>query len=132
MLSYVFVASDSNDFDFNRSLVEFAEFLPEFDVVVLGSDAELEQLLRFIGITMPIMQPLNGDDFDSLYDISNQNISEFSENGFDEFYSGWLKMTNRENSMDEYGQLIFLKGLARMWEKKTSRFVLREKIGSVA
>jgi hypothetical protein len=59
--------------------------------------------------------------------FSYQNIKEFSEQEFDNFYGAWLQETLRDNTMDEYGQLIFILGQASSWNKQPHKIILHEK-----
>lgn len=100
----------------------------EFFVVTLADDHELHLLMRLLDIDLssPILLSPSGD-FVSLFDYSEKSLPVFSLEGFDTFYEEWLSLSKRESNMDEYGQLIFLQGHAASWNKKSSRFIFREK-----
>jgi hypothetical protein len=67
-------------------------------------------------------------DFDAIFDYSDNSLPMLSPDGFDIFYEEWLRLSGRESTMDEYGQLLFLNGLAARWNARASRFILRESI----
>ena len=50
-----------------------------------------------------------------------------SSEEFDQFYRVWITRSARENSMNEYGQLVFLQGQASQWNKRNFRFILLER-----
>ena len=59
--------------------------------------------------------------------MSAQVMQEISLDGFDDFYTNWIELTGRENTMDEYGQLAFLIKKTEAWNKCLSRYILQEK-----
>jgi len=128
LIRYIFTAGESVGVECVRTLVLFSENFTDFFDVSLNSERELETLLTSIGIEIPNKIALEGnDDFDALYDFSNQRINEFSKEEFDSFYDAWIMSTQRDNSMDEYGQLVFILGQASLWNKKSRKIILREK-----
>ena len=126
--SFIFV--DSNHFDKEKffSLVSFDECYSDWFDVVLSNREELKVLFNELGVMVgeTINLP-NSEDFINIYDYSSSKLPEFTQDSFDDFYKNWLKETDRENSMDEYGQLIFLQGHAAIWNSRKYRFVLQAK-----
>ena len=101
---------------------------PELFAVVLAGDEELELLLGLLGIRLPspvLLSPTA--DFSAIFDYSANLLPIFTPEEFDAFYSEWLRLSKRESTMDEYGQLLFLEGHGECWNSNTSRFILREK-----
>lgn len=100
---------------------------PEFFAVVLAGDEELELLLGLLGLTLPSPVLLSPSaDFSAILDYSADLLPVFTQEEFDAFYSEWLRLSKRESTMDEYGQLLFLQGHGKCWNSKASRFILRE------
>lgn len=128
LVRYIFSAGESIRRESFVGIIEFVESFPVFYDVVLDNEHELEILLNLIGLSLPIKETFEGNnDFEALYDISNQNMKDFSKDGFDSFYDEWIKETQRQNTMDEYGQLIFIYGQANSWNKMLHKFILQEK-----
>ena len=50
--------------------------------------------------------------------------SRFTQNAFDEKYKHWLSESSRENTMDEYGQLVFLTD--QVFFNKKYKYLLEE------
>ncbi len=84
--------------------------------------------MNFFGVKLPspIPLPTNGD-FSLLFDYSEKYLPTLTSESFSLVYNEWLRLTGREGSMDEYGQLVFLQGFAEDWNTKASRFILRER-----
>jgi hypothetical protein len=57
-----------------------------------------------------------------------QPLTSVNEQDFDTFYTDWLKLTNRENNMDEYGQLLCLNSFLQAHKDKQKMVVLSEAI----
>ncbi len=53
-------------------------------------------------------------------------MPNIDETKFDILYENWLKVSQRENTMDEYGQLIFLRDLSDRWNTKKRRYIIEE------
>lgn len=99
----------------------------EYFSVVLDSDDELRMLMELLGVTCLKETSLtSNEDFSSVFDYSVQRLPQLSKEDFDKLYDEWLRKSGRESTMDEYGQLIFLQGLADAWNMMASRFVLCE------
>jgi hypothetical protein len=127
MRSYVFVSyAESGAVAPQTALLAS---LNEFYAVTLADEKELHLLMSCLGIALspPILPPLPGD-FDAIFDYSDNSLPMLSPDGFDIFYEEWLRLSGRESTMDEYGQLLFLNGLAARWNARASRFILRESI----
>ena len=104
---------------FNPELSQSKEILKRYKVidkvidenhllnpVTLENKFELDCLcelfsLRLVGI---FEQP--SSDFKQVYLLIQRKC--FDEDEFGDLYSAWIKATERESNMDEYGQLIFL------------------------
>jgi hypothetical protein len=103
--------------------------LNDIYVVTLVDDKELHLLMSLLGIWLsPAVLPSLPGDFDALFDYSDKSLPMLSRESFDIFYDEWLRFSGRESTMDEYGQLLFLQGLAELWNSRASRFILRESL----
>jgi hypothetical protein len=128
MKNYIFATSNTPNFLAPSSLEALLETIDEWFEVVLASDDELRVLMSLLGVTELTEKPLaSNKDFSALFDYSENQLPQLSEQDFDKFYEEWLLRSGRESSMDEYGQLIFLQGRATDWNMRANRFVLREK-----
>jgi len=105
---------------------DFVDSFPDFQSVALYNDQELEALLNLIGIKQIIEKKLSNPDFSKYWDLSENKFPEFSQEEFDEIYIKWLEISNREGNMDEYGNLIFLIGKSKNWNKLKYRYVVKE------
>ncbi len=79
-----------------------------------------------MNIDDPLEQKLNSSEFDKKWNISSYKLPELNEEQFDTFYQDWIRQSGRENTMDEFGQLIFLQGLTPKWNQLAHRLVVRE------
>jgi hypothetical protein len=128
MKSYIFATSNTQSFSAPSSLEALLESGNECFAVVLENDEELKVLMSLLGVKDLTEKPLaSNNDFSALFDYSESQLPQLSEKDFDVFYEEWLIRSGRESNMDEYGQLVFLQGRAADWNKKSNRFVLREK-----
>jgi len=127
MPAYVFVSSERPWAPAAASIDALLGASPEFFAVVLAGDEELALLLSLLGISLPspVLLPPSAD-FSAIFDYSADLLPIFTQEEFDAFYSDWLRLSKRESTMDEYGQLIFLQGHGKYWNSKASRFILRE------
>ncbi len=118
----------SNSFELNNldQLDSFVDSYPDFQTVYLENEGELYLLFKLMNVNDPHEQKLNSSEFDRLWNISSYELPELNEEEFQEFYQNWLKESGRENTMDEFGQLIFLQGLTPKWNQLTNRLVVRE------
>lgn len=129
VINYVFAATDKPIFSASTSFIAMTEACKEHFLVALESDDELKMLMKLLGIDFFVEVPiLSSADFFSVFDFSEAKLPQLSEKDFDEIYDEWLRRSGRQTSMDEYGQLVFLRGRGDSWNAKTNRFVLREKV----
>ncbi|PHV13873.1 hypothetical protein CSQ90_27005 [Janthinobacterium sp. BJB303] len=95
--------------------------------LTLASDDELALLMGLLGIEpLRSISLLSNTEFLVLFDYSDRFLPQMTQEDFDVFYEKWLRLTDRESNMDEYGQLLFLQGRAASWNQMASRFILRE------
>ena len=127
MKSYIFAASDVTCTDASTSLDALTQSCEELFPVVLESQNELEILLKLLGLSDWEQVHLTGKDFSEAFDYSTLHLPRLGESDFELFYQKWLGLSGRESSMDEYGQLLFLRSCASAWNQKKHRFVLCEK-----
>jgi hypothetical protein len=128
MKSYIFATSNTPRFLAPSSIEALFENGDECFSVVLENDEELKVLMSLLGVQDLAEKPLpSNKDFSALFDYSGSQLPQLSEQDFDVFYEEWLRRSGRESNMDEYGQLVFLQGRAVDWNKRSNRFVLREK-----
>jgi hypothetical protein len=127
--SYVFASSNEPGLIAASSLESLEGVCDQFFAVALANDEELELLMRLLGIRSfsKTTLPAN-DDFTALFDYSDTFLPQLNCADFDVFYRKWLRLSGRESTMDEYGQLVFLQGHAVNWNTKSYRFVLLEKV----
>lgn len=125
-MHFHFVATDHYDTKSLSSVESFVDSYPDFQTVWLQSEDDLELLLVMMGIHGN--RPVNTKNtiFSRYWDLSDFKFPEFNNVQFDNFYNNWLQSSKRENSMNEYGSLIFLQGLSPKWNKLTHRFVIKE------
>lgn len=111
----------------SSSLDTLSEIADEFFSVSLAGDEELCVLMRLLGIVLkrPVSLAMAGD-FDAVFDYSDKFLPLMSTKDFDTFYERWLRLSGRQTSMDEYGQLLFFKTYALVWNGRSNRFILRE------
>jgi hypothetical protein len=126
MMNFNFIASNRLELDDFKDIEKFVDSYPDFQTVFLKDEFELNMLLQLIGIEKIIPQELNGSEFSKYWDLSNFKLPEFNEEQFDQFHKKWLEESCRENNMDEYGNLIFLQGLSKQWNKMRHRLIVKE------
>lgn len=127
MQHYVFASSEKSAMLATTSIDALMGASPELFDVVLADDEELELVLGLLGIRPPspvLLSP--AADFSAIFDYSTDLLPVFTQEEFDAFYSEWLRLSKRESTMDEYGQLLFLQGHSKCWNSKATRFILRE------
>lgn len=111
--SYVFASSNEPGLVAASSLESLEKVCDQLFAVALANDEELELLMRLLGIRSLTKTTLPAnDDFSALFDYSAMLLSQLNGADFDTFYEEWLRMSVRESTMDEYGQLLFLQGRA--------------------
>jgi hypothetical protein len=126
MININFIASNRFHLDNLKDVQSFVNSFPDFQTIVLKTEEELNILLRLMGIEEIELQELNNSDFSKYWDCSNFKLPELDEKQFEQFYKNWLKLSNRENNMDEYGNLIFLQGLSKKWNELNYRIIAKE------
>ncbi len=110
-----------------ESLIDDCGFENIFGVG-LSSHKELEILLHFLGVADFVEESLpHNKIYSSVINLSSFKLPEFNQDDFDTFYQLWLAETGRENSMDEYGQLLFIQGLATRWDQRPYKVILSER-----
>ncbi len=110
MTNFHIISSSSFDLNSFESVENFVNSYPNFQTLVLKNEDELEILLKLIGIEKIKSKKLN-EIYCKYWDLSDFNLPKYNEQEFDLFYQNWLKKTGRENSRDEYSNLIFLQNL---------------------
>ena len=90
------------------------------------NENELKLLLELLGIREISSHELSNVEFSKYWDISRFKFPEFDDLQFDQFYEKWIQKSNRDNSMDEYGNLVFLRGLSSKWNRLKYRMIVRE------
>jgi hypothetical protein len=126
--NYVFTAADRPILSVSASLSAIDEACVEYFQVALKGDDELKMLMKLLGVDHMTEIPLvSSEDFSAVFDFSATKLPQLSGEDFDKVYDEWLLRSGRQTSMDEYGQLIFLRGCGDSWNAKAYRFVLREK-----
>lgn len=122
-----FLSSDSFDLNDLKGIDSFIDQYPDFQTVHLLNEEELKILFELINIPFFPGQDLPYKDFSSYWDLSNYKFPEMNEKDFDLFYENWIERTKRENTMDEYGSLIFLQGLGSTWNKRKFRVIVKDR-----
>ena len=124
-MTFTFVAT--NNFDRTRfdDIEKFVDAYPGCQNVQLNDQNEFRLLLKLMEITDPDSVELDSPYCSQYWDLSSFALPEYSEEQFDRFYANWIKQSGRENTMDEYGQLIFLQGVSSAWNKLTFRMVVQ-------
>ena len=107
------------------------ELFSDSQPMVLATETELQLLFNLIDRTLPSPILLEkSSSIDLYYDLTTIQLPEFTQNEFDEFYSLWLEKSGRENDMSEYGALLFLHGMSRIWNAKKHRIIVKEKVNT--
>lgn len=127
MTNFHIISSSTFDLISFESVENFVNSYPNFQTLVLKNEYELEILFELMGIEKVKSKKLNEIDFCKYWDLSNLNLPEYNEQEFDLLYQNWLKKTGRENSMDEYGNLIFLQNLNTKQNKSNYILIVKEK-----
>lgn len=128
MNNYLFSASDISPEVFANSIDSFYNNCDNSFSVAL-SESDFLHLLDLLKLSCVEETELtSSQDFSSIFELSNLKYPELSLDEFDLLYEQWLKLTGRESSMDEYGQLIFIHSYAADWNLKRYRFILVENL----
>lgn len=128
MIHFNFIAGDNFSTNDLESVEKFVDTYPDFQEVVLANENELKELLNLMGITIHKIFEINSTISSEYWDISANKLPEFNNEQFEDFYSNWLKISKRDNNMDEYGNLVFLQGISSEWNKKKYRIIVRAKV----
>jgi hypothetical protein len=121
-----FIGSKRFEIENLNNIGKFVESYPDFQSIALNNEKELHLLLQLMGIEGVEFQYLNNSTFPKYWNLSNFKLPEYNEKEFDQFYKNWLNLSQKENTMDEYGQLIFLSELSKKWNKLNHRIILKE------
>lgn len=127
MMNFNFIASNRFDLNAFYYVEKFVDSFPDFQTVTLNDESELQSLLQLMGIDEFNSIELSEGNFSKYWDLSNFKLPEFDEDEFDLFYQKWLLLSARDNNMDEYGNLIFLKGLSQNWNRLSFRLIVLER-----
>lgn len=128
MYCYIFAATEFRVEEAIASLESVDLHCGQIFGIALSNENEFEILMSLLGVTtIDRFDVKDNQDFHKLYDYSYSFLPTLDESSFDKFYASWLESTGRESTIDEYGQLIFLQGIAKSWNVKAHRFVLLEK-----
>ena len=126
MMNFNFIASDNFELtDFN-DIEKFVDKFPDFQTVTFKDENQLRLLLDLIGIKNPPVEILDKVEFEKIWNLSDFKLPEYNEEQFDNFYREWLRISGRNNNIDEYGNLIFLQGLSTQWNKMKCRLIVKE------
>jgi hypothetical protein len=115
-----------DDFDIDE-LNDLEARFERQETVVLASELELTILLQLLGSKIGSGSLPEISDVLKSY-ILEESLTSINEQDFDTFYSDWLRLTNRENNMDEYGQLLHLNSFLQAHKDKQKMVVLSEAI----
>ena len=126
MMNFSFIATDNFDLKNLADVETFVENYPDRQNVVLTNEGELRLLLELMGILEFSDIELNNEVFSKYWDLSHFKFPEFDRRQFDQFYENWIQKANRDSSMDEYGNLIFLQGLTPKWNRLNYRLIIKE------
>ena len=126
-MHFNFVASDVFELGNFKSIDKFLDSYSDLQPVALNNEDELILLLKLMGIEGINSQKIDNSEFPKYWNLSNFKFPEFNQNQFDEFYEIWIKNSDRDNNMDEYGQLIFLQGLTQKWNSLKYRIIVKDK-----
>lgn len=124
-MEFNFIASNVFDLNSLKDIEKFVENYSDFQTIVLNDENELKLLFQTMGINEFIEEDFKGGEFSKCWNISTVKLPEFDNAQLDKFYENWIEKSHRENSMDEYGSLIFLCGLSSEWNKLNYRLIVR-------
>lgn len=126
MIHVNFSAGDYFGVKYLSSINEFIDEYPRFQTMYLDNQEQLKMLFRLLGFNEIKLIKLHDSPFSHYCDISFGNYPEFVQDEFDDFYKSWISHSKRENTMNEYGSLIFLTGLTTDWNKMKYRLITIE------
>ena len=121
-MDFNFLATDIFD---QTNLTDTVKFVENFQTVILNDENELKLLFQMMMLNEIVEENLKSDEFSKYWDISSVKLPEFNKAQFDKFYETWIEKSGRKNTMDEYGNLIFLCGLSSKWNKLKYRLVVK-------
>ncbi|MXN92915.1 hypothetical protein GR160_16940 [Flavobacterium sp. Sd200] len=124
-MNFHFIATDSFDVNSLNDIEIFVEKYPDFQTISLENENELKLLLELMNINFSSFNALDIRDFEKYWDMSNYKFPELNYEQFDMFYQNWILKSKRINTMDEYGNLIFLQGLSSKWNKLRHRIIIK-------
>ncbi len=96
-------------YDFKVSELSIDKVIDEnllLNTVALESKFELDSLCELFSLKIVSVIEQPPSDFKQVYVLIQRKC--FDEDEFGDLYSAWVKVIERDNTMDEYGQLIFL------------------------
>tara|TARA_B100000674_G_C37099626_1_gene583965 strand:+ start:71 stop:457 length:387 start_codon:yes stop_codon:yes gene_type:complete len=125
MVNYIISGNNELENKQFENLSEFADNHSIFFDLNFENEKQFKLLLDLLKIKPQSKTKLEGQDFLELIDISNNKLPLLNDEEYNEFYNNWLKQTRRENNMDEYGQFIFLQGMAKDLNQLKNRFFLK-------
>jgi hypothetical protein len=121
---FSFVHLDYLDSD---KLNDFEVRFQHQETVELASELELSILLKLLGSKIGTGSLPEIKDVLKSY-ILDGRLKPISDQDFDIFYSDWLRLTNRDSNMDEYGQLLHLNSFLQAHKDRQKMVVLSEAI----
>lgn len=127
MENFNFIASNRFELNDFKDIETFVDFYPEFQTVILNDENELKSLLKLMGIEEFKDYKLIDSEFSKYWDLSAFKLPELNDEQFSQFYMDWIKISQRDSNMDEYGNLIFLQGLSLEWNKLDYRLIVKGK-----
>ena len=128
MKHFLFASCETVDFAAKNTVTEIPDacgVYPSASVAV-DDEAQLSLLLEMLGMRCPDPVSMDSPDFDYYLDLTDTVFPVFDEEGFEAFYSNWIETSGRENTMDEYGQLVFLNGISEDLNNSNHRLVFSE------
>ena len=126
-MDFNFIACNDFKIEDLNDVEIFVNSYPDFQSVILDDEKDLELLLDLFCIQNWTTVELQNSEFIKYWDLSTSKLPEFDEEQFDAFYETWIKKANRDNNMDEFGNLNFLRGLSAKWNKLQYRLIVRER-----
>ena len=127
MPNFYFISTDKLDFGSFDDIKSFVEAYPDFQMLHLNDENELEILLNLLGVNHLKSKETRTLIFTKYWNISNFLFPEYDDMAFDKFYHKWIEKSRRNNNMDEYGSLVFLKAKSSKWNKLKHKLILMEK-----
>lgn len=125
-MHFNFIASDNFDIKSLNTVESFVDDFEDFQTVWLVDENELNSLFNLMGLPEIAGVDLNNTVFSKYWNLSSFKLPELNSEQYNKFYDDWIQRTGRDNSMNEYGRLIFLQGLSPKWNKLKYRLVIKE------